>query len=70
MKSTKFYRNAAMLLLAGATIIPQCLAAPAMAAPAAKDSEPTTSCAVKKEWQILPQSLLHQLHLAQLARTR
>ena len=49
MKSTKFYRNAAMLLLAGATIVPQCLAAPAMAAPSAKDSEPATSCAAKKD---------------------
>ena len=49
MKSTKFYRNAAMLLLAGATIIPQCLAVPAMADSSAKPSDPAASCAASKD---------------------
>ncbi|RIY27637.1 alveolysin, partial [Bifidobacteriaceae bacterium WP022] len=49
MKSTKFYRNAAMLLLAGATIIPQCLAVPAMADSSTKPSAPAASCAASKD---------------------
>ena len=47
MVNSKFYRNVAMMLLAGATVIPQGLAIPAMASPAEKTPE-NNSCAVKK----------------------
>ena len=47
MVNSKFYRSVAMMLLAGATIIPQGLALPAMAAPA--ETPENDSCAVKKD---------------------